>query len=117
MHKKSMHKKWLCVTLAAAALTLSACGKKDSPPMETEPAVDAQTSVEQVETGVASANTTNDPLVNDDVAIASADEGLAVDSDADLMNDDVAVATADDYDVDESEILDGTETEEHISTY
>jgi hypothetical protein len=48
---------------------------------------DAQTQVEQEATGV------------DDVAVASAD-------------DDVAVATVDDADV-----LDGSESEEHVSTY
>lgn len=81
------HKKWLMITLAAAALTLSACGKKDEPVAEGEPAVDAQASVEQQ--GSASAQ--------DDVAVASANDGMA---------------TADD-----TEVMDGTETEEHISTY
>ena len=97
------HKKWLMVTLAAAALTLSACGKKEEPVAEGEPAVDAQTQVEQEATGVATAN--------DNVAVASADtnDGMAT---ADGANDDVAVATADD-----TEVMDGTETEEHISTY
>lgn len=106
--QKSNHKKLLLITLATAALTLSACGKKDTPVTEGEPAVDAQTSAEQVETGVASA---------DDVAVASADEGLAVDTDADLMDSDVGVASADDVAVDDSEVMDGSETEEHISTY
>ncbi len=115
--QKTMHKKWLGVTLVAAALALSACGKKDEPPMETEPVVDAQTPVEQQATGVATADASNDPMLNDDVAVASANDGmandgLAVDGDADMMNDDVGVATADD-----SEILDGTESEEHFSTY
>ncbi|TXD97197.1 hypothetical protein ES754_08665 [Psychrobacter frigidicola] len=95
------HKKWLLVTLAAAALTLSACGKKDDSALQSEPGVDAQTSVEQEATGVATAN--------DDVAVASANDGMAS---ADMTNDDVAVATADD-----SEIIDGTESEEHVSTY
>ncbi len=105
------HKKLLFITLAATALTLSACGKKNDPALEGEPAVEAQTSVEQEATGVATADASNG------VAVASADdgradEGLAVDSDADLMNGNVGVATAD-----ESEILDGSESEEHISTY
>ena len=93
------HKKWLMITLAAAALTLSACGKKDEPVAEGDLAVDAQASVEQQ--GSASAQ--------DDVAVASANDGMAT---ADGATDDVAVATADD-----TEVMDGTETEEHISTY
>ena len=95
------HKKWLMVTLAAAALTLSACGKKDEPVVQGDPAADAQTQVEQEATGVAAAN--------DNVAVASADDGIAT---TDGVNDDVAVATADD-----SEVMDGTESEEHVSTY
>ena len=93
------HKKWLMVTLAAAALTLSACGKKDVPVTEGEPAIDAQASVEQQ--GSASAQ--------DNVAVASANDGMAT---TDGANDNVAVATADD-----SEVIDGSETEEHVSTY
>lgn len=96
------NKKWLMVILAAAALTLSACGKKDAPPMETEPTVDAQTQVEQEATGVA--------MANDDVAVASADNDTAIANDGmtttDNINDDVAVATAED-----TVIIDGTENE------
>ncbi len=77
------YKSWLTVGLVAAALTLSACGKKEEPPVETAPAVDAQTAVEDEATGVATANST------DDVAVATADNDAAVDS-----TDDVAVATA-----------------------
>ena len=83
MKKSSAYKNWLSVGLVAAALTLSACGKKDEPPVETAPAVDAQTAVEDKATGVATANST------DDVAVATADNDTAVDS-----TDDVAVATA-----------------------
>ncbi|MCG3872200.1 hypothetical protein [Psychrobacter sp. Ps7] len=93
-------KSLLTVGLVAATLTLGACGKKEEAPMETAPAVDAQTAVEDEATGVASAD-------GDDIAVASADDGMAVGS-----NDDVAVATADD-----AEVLDGTESEEHVSTY
>lgn len=99
--KKITNKLWLCATLSAVALTLSACGKKDDAPMETEPTVDAQTSVEQEATGVATANSA------DDIAVASADDGMVISD-----NDDVAVATADD-----AEILEGNESSEHISTY
>ena len=98
IEKNGMAKSWLTIGLVAAALTLSACGKKDEAPMETEPAADAQTAVEDD-----AANVGN----GDDIAVASADDGMAMDS-----NDDVAVATADD-----TEMLDGTESEEHVSTY
>ena len=77
------YKSWLTVGLVAAALTLSACGKKEEPPVETPAAVDAQTTVEDEATGVATANST------DDVAVATADTDTAVDG-----TDDVAVATA-----------------------
>lgn len=99
--ENTMRKNWLTVGLVAAALTLGACGKKDEAPMKTAPAVDAQTAVEEEATGVATAGT------GDDIAVASADDGMAVGN-----NDDVAVATADD-----AEVLDGTESEEHVSTY
>lgn len=99
--KNKVYKNWLTVGLVAAALSVSACGKKDEAPMDVEPTADAQTPVENNATGVATANST------DDVAVASANDGMAVGE-----NDDVAVATADD-----AEVLDGTESEEHISTY
>ena len=99
--KNKAYKNWLTVGLVAAALSVSACGKKDEAPMDVEPTADAQTPVENNATGVATANST------DDVAVASANDGMAVGE-----NDDVAVATADD-----AEVLDGTESEEHISTY
>ena len=80
---KKMHNKlWLCATLSAIALTLSACGKKDDAPMQTEPTVDAQTAVEDNATGVATANNT------DDIAVASADDSVS------SNNDDVAIAIA-----------------------
>lgn len=77
------YKSWLSVGLVAAVLTLSACGKKDEAVVETPPAVDAQTAVEDEATGVATANS------SEDMAVATADSGTAVDS-----TDDVAVATA-----------------------
>ena len=83
MKKSSVYKNWLSVGLVAAALTLSACGKKEEPPVETPVATDAQTAVEDEATGVATANSTND------VAVATADNDTAVDG-----TDDVAVATA-----------------------
>ena len=107
------HKKWLMVTLAAAALTLTACGKKDEPVAaesdNTAQSSTAQPSVEQAQAGADVGQSTNAPVMNDDVAVASANDSMAT---ADGANDDVAVATADD-----TEVMDGTETEEHISTY
>lgn len=99
----SSKKSWLTVGLVAAALTLGACGKKDEAPMETDSSVDAQTTVEDEATGVATAS--------DDVAVASANEA---------STDDVAVASANDevtIGADDKEMLDGTEDSEHVSTY
>ena len=101
MQKSGAYKNWLGVGLVAAALTLSACGKKDEPPIETAPAADAQTAVEEEATGVATAGS------SDDVAVATAGNDMAVSS-----TDDVAVATADD-----AEMMDGTGSEEHVSSY
>ena len=96
------HKKLLFVTLAAAVLTLSACGKKETPVTEGEPAVDAQASVEQQGTAEAAA-------VHDDIAVASANEGVAT---TDMPNGDAGVSA-----VNDSEVMDGSKTEEHVSTY
>ena len=102
------YKNWLTVGLVAAALSISACGKKDEAPMDVEPTADAQTAVEDEATGVATAGT------NDDVAVVSANDSAANTNESMVVgeNDDVAVATAD-----EAEVLDGTESEEHVSTY
>ncbi|MGP5336499.1 hypothetical protein [Psychrobacter maritimus] len=102
------YKNWLTVGLVAAALSVSACGKKDEAPMDVEPTADAQTAVEDEATGVATAGS------NDDVAVASANDSAANTNESMVVgeNDDVAVATAD-----EAEVLDGTESEEHVSTY
>ena len=102
------YKNWLTVGLVAAVLSISACGKKDEAPMDVEPTADAQTAVEDEATGVATAGS------NDDVAVASANDSAANTNESMVVgeNDDVAVATAD-----EAEVLDGTESEEHVSTY
>lgn len=131
--KNKAYKNWLTVGLVAAALSVSACGKKDDAPMDAEPAADAQTAVENDATGVATANSTDGVATaggTDDVGVASANEPAivtgnvtndtnttnansnATDGMAVGENDDVGVATADD-----AEVLDGTESEEHISTY
>ncbi|WP_201587886.1 hypothetical protein [Psychrobacter jeotgali] len=98
------HKKWLFGIFAAAALTLSACADKEPVTPEPDPSIDAQTEVEQQATGVATADTANASVANDDVAVATATD--------DVTNDDIGIATADD-----SEVLDGTESQEHVSTY
>lgn len=102
------YKNWLTVGLVAAALSISACGKKDEAPMDVEPTADAQTAVEDEATGVATAGS------NNDVAVASANDSAANTNESMVVgeNDDVTVATADD-----AEVLDGTESEEHVSTY
>ena len=102
------YKNWLTGGLVAAALSISACGKKDEAPMDVQPTADAQTAVEDEATGVATAGN------NDDIAVASANDSAANTNESMVVgeNDDVAVATAD-----EAEVLDGTESEEHVSTY
>lgn len=118
--KATQGKKWLVVTLAAAALTLSACGKKDEPmagePDNTAQSSAAQPSVEQAQAGTDVGEATNAPVMDDNVATASADNNNGMGADngmatADGANDDVATASADD-----SNMMDGTESEEHIST-
>lgn len=99
--KNDTRKKWLYATLAAATLMLGACADKEATTAEADTATDAQVEVEQDATGVSTADKTNE------VAVASADdEAMAVGN-----NDDVAVATADD------DVLDGSEEQEHVSTY
>lgn len=101
--KTDTRKKWLYATLAAATLTLGACADKEAATVEDGTASDAQSEVEQGAIDVSTA----EGATENDVAVASADdEAMAVGN-----NDDVAVATADD------EMLDGSEQEEHVSTY
>ena len=106
---KPTHKNWLYMSLAAAALTLGACADKEAPINDDKTAMDAQVEVEQGGAGVTNADTTKHPMESDDVAVASED----------MTNDDVAVASAEDgvaVGVDDSEMLDGSESEEHVST-
>ena len=112
--QKNTYKALLCATLSAAVLTISACADKGSATTEDDPTVDAQTEIEQEATGVDdveqitegvnSANTSADPAVND---------SMPKDSDADMAADDGVIVEG----VDDSEILDGRESEEHVSTY
>lgn len=105
--QKSTPKLWLLATFAASTLLLSACEDKGSKTSENDPTYDAQTEIEQEATGVDDVAQVNenvnsvaidDPLVNDEVAVAG--------------DDDIGIAT-----VDDSEVLDGSESSEHISTY
>ncbi len=108
MMQKSIYKNLLLVALASSVLALSACEDKGSKTSDDDPTYDAQTEIEQAATGV-------DDMPADDVAIASANDGVAMDNEVttdDVTTDDVAIATADD-----SEILDGSESSEHVSTY
>lgn len=94
---KKSKQAWVYASLTAAALILGGCADKDSATSADDPNADVQTTIEQEATGVDDAATTDDVVVTDDVAVAT--------------DDDVAVATAED------EVLDGSESEEHVSTY
>ena len=101
----STKKHWLLVTFAAAALTLSACGQQDEAPMEAEPAAEA--------TDTAMASDEHAGMTEDEHAgmMDEEHEGMHDDMMEDgMMEDDVAIA-------DDSEMMDGTETEESTSTY
>ena len=110
--KKSIYKTGLYATLTVAVIALSACADKGSKTSEDDPTVDAQTAVEQQATGVDD-NMANMPT--DDVAVASASDATTT------TDNDVVVASADDditvEGVNDAQIIDGTEQEEHISTY
>ena len=95
---KKSKQAWVYASLTAAAWILGGCADKDSATSADDPNADVQTTIEQEATGVDDAATTDDVVVTDDVAVATDD-------------DDVAVATAED------EVLDGSESEEHVSTY
>ena len=103
----SVTKNLLLSSLAAAALTLSACADKEAATTEADSTVDPQTEIEQEATGVDDVE-----QVTDDVNSAVVDDSLAVDPA--LAEDDMSVVTADE--IDDSEVMDGTEEEEHIST-
>lgn len=117
--KKINYKLWLSAALATSALALSACAQPESATTQddVDPVADPQTQVEQEATGVddvdqvesdtESVDTSNDPLVNK-VPGAEANDGM-------LEADEIG--GGDNTVIDDSEILDGTETEEHVSTY
>lgn len=100
---KKSKQAWVYASLTAAALILGGCADKDSATSADDPNADVQTAIEQEATGVDDAATADDVVVTDDVAVATDDVAV--------VTDDVAVATAED------EVLDGSESEEHVSTY
>ena len=113
-------KKAMLTTFAASALFLSACSN-NAEPEATESAADAP--VQQPENDVstsdmAEAQANDTAVATDNTAVATAD-GMHNPDDMNNMDnmdmnstDDVAVASADD-----TAVLDGTESEEHVSTY
>ena len=114
-------KKWLLVTLAAAALTLSACDKKGESTMEGSALeIDSQTSEQEAAAEVAMASEPMHSSREESAILPSKDmpentgavseDGAIVSED--MSNDDVGVNRADD-----SEILDSGETGEPVSTY
>lgn len=111
-------KKAMLTTFAASALFLSACSNNAE---ETTDAA-AEAPVQQPENDVstddmAEAQGNDTAMATDNTAVATADGMDSTDDmnnmdNMDMNNDDVAVATADD-----TAVLDGTESEEHVSTY
>ena len=114
-------KKWLFVTLAAAALTLSACDKKDESTMEGSALeIDSQTSEQEAAAEVAMASEPMHSSREESAILPSKDmpkntgavseDGAIVSED--MSNDDVGVNLTDD-----PEVLDSDETGEPVSTY
>lgn len=106
----SLIKKLSLASLAAAALTLSACADPDSATTEDDvtPVADPQTQVEQEATGVDDVE-----QVEEDVESANIDDALVVDPA--LAEDDATIVTTEE--IADADIIDGTEKEENISTY
>lgn len=125
--KQVSSKKWLHTALATAALTLGACADSDpslSEPEAMENIDDAQTPVEQQATDVASTDA-NDDMGSTRGEMSSLD-GTAPDEDNDmadeaatetLTNEDIGVPDSTAVGVDDADIIDGSESEEHVSTY
>ena len=114
-------KKWLFITLAAAALTLSACDKKDESTMEGSALeIDSQTSEQEAAAEVAMASEPMHSSREESAILPSKDmpentgavseDGAIVSED--MSNDDVGVNLTDD-----PEVLDSDETGEPVSTY
>lgn len=113
-------KKLLMATLAVAALTLSACADKEAATTDADTTADAQTAIEQEATGVSdveqgtksvnSTVTADDASVNGSVSAEADDNKATVDQ---LGTEEGTEANT----IDDSEILDGSETQEHVSSY
>ena len=116
MAQTSIAKKLLLISLATAALTLGACADPDSATTQddVDPGADPQTQVEQEATGVDDVEQATENVNSADIS----DEPLVDDT---VVTDDVAVVSDDDGTVTEgvnnAEVLDGSESEEHVSTY
>ncbi len=101
----------------AAALSLSACADREQDldePEAMERIDDAQTPIEQEAIGV------DDTLIDDDGMDATRGEVSSLEGDAiddTLTNDDIGVADSTAVGIDDADIIDGSEQEEHISTY
>ena len=105
----SITKKLLLASLTAAALTLSACADKDAATTEGDPTVDPQTEIEQEATGVDDVEQVTDDVNSVDIS----EDPLAVDPA--MAEDDMSIVTTDE--IADSEIMDGSAEEEHVSTY
>lgn len=107
----SLIKKLLLASVAAAALTLSACADPDSATTQddVDAVADPQTQIEQEATSV------DDVVqVEEDINSVETDEDpMAVDPV--VAEGDATIVTTDE--VADADMLDGTESEEHVSTY
>ena len=115
------HKKWLCVTLAAAALTLSACDKKDESTMEGSALeVDSQTSEQEAIAEVAMASEPMHSNREESAILPSKDmpeNTGAVSEDGAIVSEDMSNNDVGINRTNNSEALDHTQTEEPASTY
>ena len=124
-----LFKQWLLVGLAAAALTLSACGGKQEEKGPIEGAtlqLDSETSEAQAAAEVAAARAPMLTDREDNPVLPSNDEpentatitsdGVSV-SDSGTTNPASAHEGVADAGLNDDEILDGSESSEHISTY
>ena len=123
LKKPLSYKALIGVSLTAAMLTLGACSKKEDAPIETE-TTETTVVAPVAEPDTAVAVDDNPDMAGDDMgahdeADMATHEGMPMDGDMNDVNaadsavasDDVGVATADD-----SEMMDGTDKNEHIST-
>ncbi|WP_201618258.1 hypothetical protein [Psychrobacter urativorans] len=102
------HKKWLFVALAAATLTLSACDRKDESTIEEAEAQAAVASEPMNSNREESAIMPSEDMPENTGAVS--EDGTIVSED--MSNDQVGINRTGD-----SEVLDGSETEEDVSSY